>query len=237
VTTATNFKTIELFGGGGGGGDLDTTLGLGDFTGANNIVFSVLSGAQLDAEDNVAGAGSEMLFEGSSGGGGVFPGGDLRFLPGAGAGGANDGNIVLDGDVIVNGSLTLDHLREGIGSPEGSEVANISTIYCRTDGGAGNSLYVKQANNGAATGWAPIGPLFVEEFTSVGVAAFVTTRAVFDDPVSLGVDNLVVFWNGVLQREGGTEDYTVVFGGASATITFLVTPPATDLVTIKYLPE
>ena len=87
------------------------------------------------------------------------------------------------------------------------------------------------------TGWVPAGPHAVELFTASGSPTFVTSRAVFDDPLTLGVTNLLVLWNGVLQREGATEDYTVVFGGASATITFAVTPPSGDFITVQYLPE
>ena len=41
----------------------------------------------------------------------------------------------------------------GTGTPEGRVVAPVGTIYARTDGGAGTTLYVKEAGVGA-TGWA-----------------------------------------------------------------------------------
>jgi len=236
VTTATNFKTIELFGGGGGGADLATTLGLGNSTGGNDIQFDVLSGDGIVSEANGAGAGGEFLISGSDAGGGVFAGGDIRLAPGAGSGGGADGMIILDGDVTVTGTLSLTYLLSGAGSPEGVTAGPVGAFYSRTDGAGGNSQYLKQSGAGN-TGWVPAGPMVEEEFTSVGVASFVTGRAVFQDPLTLGIRNLDVYWNGVLQRQGGTEDYTVVFGGASATITFLVTPPASDLITISYLPE
>lgn len=44
-------------------------------------------------------------------------------------------------------------LRFGTGSPAGVVVANIGTLYLRSDGGASTTLYVKEADNGAATGW------------------------------------------------------------------------------------
>lgn len=40
----------------------------------------------------------------------------------------------------------------GIGSPEGSVVAGIGSIYMRSDGGASTSIYVKESGTGA-TGW------------------------------------------------------------------------------------
>lgn len=40
----------------------------------------------------------------------------------------------------------------GQGSPESSVVAGVGSIYMRTDGGAGTSVYVKESGSGA-TGW------------------------------------------------------------------------------------
>lgn len=42
----------------------------------------------------------------------------------------------------------------GQGSPEGVVIAPIGTIYQRTDGGVGTSLYVKEQTSALATGWA-----------------------------------------------------------------------------------
>lgn len=53
----------------------------------------------------------------------------------------------------VNGHEDAKVLR-GIGSPSGVVVANIGTLYVDTTGGAGTVLYVKEADDGAATGWA-----------------------------------------------------------------------------------
>jgi parallel beta-helix repeat protein len=41
----------------------------------------------------------------------------------------------------------------GAGTPLSVVVADIGSTYRRTDGGAGTSFYVKEANNGASTGW------------------------------------------------------------------------------------
>jgi hypothetical protein len=41
----------------------------------------------------------------------------------------------------------------GEGSPEGVVVADIGTLYLRTDGSTSTTLYVKTANNASATGW------------------------------------------------------------------------------------
>ncbi|WP_308636106.1 glycosyl hydrolase family 28-related protein [Paenibacillus silvisoli] len=55
----------------------------------------------------------------------------------------NDGRIQLNqGGYILSGS----------GSPEGNKTAPVGSLYMRTDGGAGNSFYVKESGTGA-TGW------------------------------------------------------------------------------------
>lgn len=43
-------------------------------------------------------------------------------------------------------------LRSGTGSPEGVVTAPVGSLYCRDDGGAGTSLYVKESGTGN-TGW------------------------------------------------------------------------------------
>lgn len=241
ATFSSNFSAIlALAGGGGGGGDLATTLGLGNTTGGNDVIFSY-SGAgtvtdRIATENNAAGAGYDFNIDGSSAGGGNFDGGDINLTPGSGAGTGSDGVVNINGDLVVSGTIALSNLASGAGNPEGSVVGGVGTIFTRTDGGAGNSVYFKQSGAGN-TGWVPAGPLVEENFTAVGVATFPTSRAVFQDPLTLGVTNLLVYWNGVLQREGGSDDYTVVYGVGSATITFAVTPPSGDLVTIQYLPE
>ena len=48
------------------------------------------------------------------------------------------------GNIITN--------RAGAGSPEGALAANVGSLYHRTDGGAGTSLYVKESGTGN-TGW------------------------------------------------------------------------------------
>lgn len=41
----------------------------------------------------------------------------------------------------------------GTGSPESVVTANIGSIYTRTDGGAGTTLYIKESGTGTSTGW------------------------------------------------------------------------------------
>lgn len=235
MATLTNFSALLQLGGGGGGGTLATVLASGNATGGSDILFSASTGDGIDTENNAAGPGFALDIDGSDAGGGNFNGGDINLNPGLGSGTGVPGVVNINGDLVVSGSVSLSNLVTGAGSPEGGTAAPVSTIFQRTDGGAGNSVYFKMSGAGA-TGWVPAGPPVFETFVAVGVATFVTSRAVFDDPLALGVENIAVFWNGVLQREGGADDYTVVFGGASATITFTSTPPPGDFITIRYLP-
>jgi hypothetical protein len=46
-----------------------------------------------------------------------------------------------------------DNIITGTGSPAGVVVANRGTIFLRTDGGAGTTLYVKESNDGNFNGW------------------------------------------------------------------------------------
>lgn len=237
ATFSSNFSAILALSG-GGAGTLAATLALGNTTGGNDIEFSASTGDGITTENNGAGPGFALDIVGSNAGGGLFVGGDINLTPGLGFGGGADGVVNIVGDLVVSGTISLSNLISGAGSPEGVTAAAISTLYQRTDGGAGNSLYIKMAGAGN-TGWGPTGPSVFENFTSPGGVSppFTTGRAVFEDLVLLGIENIAVYWNGVLQREGGGDDYTVVFGGASATVTFTVDPPSGDLITIRYLPE
>lgn len=44
-------------------------------------------------------------------------------------------------------------LKFGAGDPEGVVVADRGTIYMRTDGGVGTTMYSKEAGDGLSTGW------------------------------------------------------------------------------------
>lgn len=234
-TYSSNFSAILALAGSGSTEDLAATLAVGNTTGGSDIVIS--GGDGIDTADNGGGPGFDLNITGSDAGGGAFAGGDINLTPGAGSGGGPDGVVNVNGDVVVTGTIGMVNLRVGPGVPNGSEVADIGTIFQRSDGGAGNSVYFKQADSGLNTGWVPAGPPVRENFTAAGSADFVTSRAVFADPEALGVGALLVYWNGLLQREGALDDYTVVYGGASATITFNAIPPGGDFITIVYLPE
>lgn len=232
---SSNFAAILALAGSGGGGSLASVLATGNTTGGNDIVIS--SGDAIDAANNGAGPGFEFQINGSDGGGGLFAGGDIRITPGQGSGGGADGEVIVDGDgtvtgdLTVTGSLVYDFIRRGTGTPEGVVTAAIGTIFQRLDGSSGNTVYLKQANGGGNTGWVPGGPAITEEFTAVGSAAFSTSRN-FYQSASLNI-RMFVTWNGVRQREGVGNDFTVT---AANQITFAVTPPPGDIIIIQYLP-
>lgn len=62
----------------------------------------------------------------------------------------NDGVLDTDGGYKINAGVTW---TSGSGTPEGSVTAPVGSLYSRTDGGTGTSLYVKESGTGN-TGWA-----------------------------------------------------------------------------------
>jgi hypothetical protein len=59
---------------------------------------------------------------------------------------------VTNHKVYVGDSTSTPLLMQGTGSPEGVVTGVIGSLFLRTDGGAGTSLYVKQSGTGN-TGW------------------------------------------------------------------------------------
>lgn len=60
-------------------------------------------------------------------------------------------NKTLTAPTISGGSGTAT-IQAGNGSPEGVVTATVGSLYMRTDGGAGTTLYVKESGAGN-TGW------------------------------------------------------------------------------------
>lgn len=50
-------------------------------------------------------------------------------------------------------NVTAGYLFVGAGDPDGVIVANVGSLFLRTDGGAGATLFVKESDSGLATGW------------------------------------------------------------------------------------
>lgn len=59
------------------------------------------------------------------------------------------GVISVEGNTIITSAT----IRSGTGTPEGAVTAPVGTLFLRTDGGAGTTLYVKESGTGN-TGWA-----------------------------------------------------------------------------------
>jgi hypothetical protein len=234
VAYSSNFSAILALAG-TGTPSLSSVLATGNDTGGTDLEVS--SGDRIKGEDNGAGPGFDLVLDGGDAGGGVFPGGDVVVNVGSGSGGGAAGEFQVNGDTVITGDLTvtgtfiIPGFFSGTGSPEGVVVANIGDVYRRTDGGSGNSLYFKQATSGGNTGWVPAGPRVLDTFTSIGSAVYTTGRDFFNS-ASLGI-KIFVTWNGLRQREGATEDFTIT---GTDEITFNTTPPTNDVIAIEYLP-
>jgi hypothetical protein len=60
-----------------------------------------------------------------------------------------DASALIDSDYLPG---TLNLIKSGTGAPEGNITATVGSLFLRTDGGAGTTLYVKESGSGD-TGW------------------------------------------------------------------------------------
>lgn len=221
-----NFSAILALTG-SGAGTLTTVLGNGNETGDNAIIVSdpsINTDARIQGEDSGVGNAGELIIRGGNSTAG--DGGDVTISAGTGTG--NDGTINLVGETNITGNLSTELIRFGTGSPEGAVTAPIGSIYKRIDGTQGTTLYTKVAGVGNV-GWIPIGPTIEEVQVGAGGAVFTTPRAFV---TSAGIAPRV-YLNGVRQRAGVGNDYTVT---SSTQITFTNAPFVGDVVAIDYLP-
>ena len=63
--------------------------------------------------------------------------------------GTSNGNIRFGQALVGSGNVRF---KSGSGTPEGAVEGDVGSIYLRTDGGAGSTMYVKESGTGA-TGW------------------------------------------------------------------------------------
>jgi len=56
-------------------------------------------------------------------------------------------------DVFVTDSASFTRIMTGTGTPEGNVTSNVGSIWLRTDGGSGTTLYVKESGTNSNTGW------------------------------------------------------------------------------------
>jgi hypothetical protein len=92
--------------------------------------------------------------------------------------------------MLKTGNASGSVYSEGTGTPEGVVVGNIGDIFSRTDGGAGTSLYVKEANSGTFNGWTALGAAPSPTGTVGAMAYFDRTTGVLTSISTLIVDKL-----------------------------------------------
>jgi len=129
----------------------------------------------------------------------------------------------------------------GAGSPEGVQTADIGDVFQRTNGGPGNSLYLKVADSGGNTGWVPSGPLLEEDLSSQVDGVVTTFNMTGNAFQSVAFQILVeVRLNGVGMRQGATNDYTITESGGLGTgfdtVEFNYTPTSDDILIVRFLP-
>ena len=66
---------------------------------------------------------------------------------------AYTGFVVAHTGIEMNSVDSKVRWSSAAGTPEGAVIADIGSMFTRTDGGAGTTLYVKESGNGISTGW------------------------------------------------------------------------------------
>ena len=92
----------------------------------------------------------------------------LKYTLTAGGAGVYASTVTAEG--YVNGASAVIKWLTGAGSPEGAAAANVGSIYSRTNGAGGTSLYVKETGTGN-TGWTALGTSGVTTMAAVGSSA------------------------------------------------------------------
>lgn len=93
-------------------------------------------------------------------------------------------NATLNGKLFWNGTTVFDNY--GTGSPEGVVTAAVGSIYRRTNGASGTTLYVKESGSGN-TGWTPI--------TSGAAAPLTATYIGYGDGSNILTGTNTLTWN------------------------------------------
>lgn len=87
------------------------------------------------------------------------------------SGDANAWGTILNDYLLVSHAAdgTLLDIRSGTGSPEGVVTAGVGTLYKRTDGGYGSTLYIKESGSGN-TGWVAYSSQFLSQNSQTGTS-------------------------------------------------------------------
>lgn len=104
------------------------------------------SGILLDVTETSTGSGTKRLID-------AKVGGTTRFAV------DNAGNVTVGGVLVTSGSV----------APEGAVTAPVGSLYLRTGGGAGTTVYMKESGAGN-TGWVALGSAFGRQLATAADA-------------------------------------------------------------------
>ncbi len=62
--------------------------------------------------------------------------------------------VFIDIVTRIEGDPKGAHIIWGEGDPSGVVEGNVGSVFLRTDGGAGSTMYVKESDSGTTAGWA-----------------------------------------------------------------------------------
>jgi len=152
---------LEIYHNGSDSVIADTGTGVLKYTSANNTAFGTI--LKIENTSSTAGTGAFVEFEGSFTDSNPKIGtvsnyltfmtnGQTMFRAGASTSGSGADTTKRVSFYDQSGSIG-GGIITGSGTPEGSVHAVVGTLYLRTNGGAGSTLYVKESGTGN-TGWA-----------------------------------------------------------------------------------
>lgn len=168
--------------------------------------------------------------------------------------GANNGALTVadDADIAggldVDGSITLNStagVYHGTGSPEGVQVAAVGSLFLRTNGGSGTTLYVKESGSGN-TGWTamvsqgfsltqswemPLSATAATSYTS-GFYRFATSASTLASPVTFGTANGAYGAHAMLVATSGATDTEITVSGTSITDAGVRTTTDTEVLSL-----
>ena len=126
----------------------------------------------------------------------------------------------LNADTINLGTVTEftsggPNQRSGVGTPEGAITAPPGSLFLRSNGSNGSTLYVKETGAGN-TGWTAFRTSTVEVLSSQAQAAGTSLSfAVLPDTLSADGDYLKVQIWGKIGDDGGSDEYDINWGGVT----------------------
>lgn len=153
----------------------------------NNVVYTGLNGIRIDDPgdwENVEIGGND--FRGVTSSMFVFGTGSFtdqfRVIGNIGPGQAYKALYLDSGHFILTGT----------GTPESAVTGNVGSLYIRTDGGAGTTVYIKETGTGN-TGWAPIAS--IAGTATLSATQTFTGANTFNQTVGLEADAGGAIWN------------------------------------------